>query len=154
MELILWRHAEAEDGDPDLGRILTAKGRRQAKIIARWLASRIKGDCRILASPAERTIGTAGYLSKEFEIVDGLAPGASAQTVLRVAGWPTSEGTVIVVGHQPTLGAAAALAMTRKRLPWSLKKGAVVWLHRRQRADSEEVVLRAAIDPSLVHGRD
>mgnify|MGYP003693557069 CR=1 FL=1 len=26
MDLILWRHAEAEDGSPDLARELTAKG--------------------------------------------------------------------------------------------------------------------------------
>jgi phosphohistidine phosphatase len=26
MDLILWRHAEAEPGEPDLGRRLTAKG--------------------------------------------------------------------------------------------------------------------------------
>ena len=30
MELILWRHAEAEMGEPDEGRALTAKGHKQA----------------------------------------------------------------------------------------------------------------------------
>ena len=29
MDLILWRHAEAEPGEPDLGRRLTAKGLKQ-----------------------------------------------------------------------------------------------------------------------------
>ena len=31
MDLILWRHAEAEPGEPDLGRRLTAKGLKQAE---------------------------------------------------------------------------------------------------------------------------
>ena len=30
MNLILWRHAEAEDGSNDLARALTSKGQRQA----------------------------------------------------------------------------------------------------------------------------
>ena len=34
MELILWRHAEAEDGYPDLERALTEKGHEQAKKMA------------------------------------------------------------------------------------------------------------------------
>ena len=29
MDLILWRHAEAEPGEPDQGRTLTAKGEKQ-----------------------------------------------------------------------------------------------------------------------------
>jgi phosphohistidine phosphatase len=28
MDLVLWRHAEAEPGEPDMGRRLTAKGRQ------------------------------------------------------------------------------------------------------------------------------
>jgi phosphohistidine phosphatase len=37
MELILWRHAEAEDGIPDMARELTSKGKKQAKHMAAWL---------------------------------------------------------------------------------------------------------------------
>ncbi|MGB6053615.1 MAG: histidine phosphatase family protein, partial [Burkholderiaceae bacterium] len=37
MELILWRHADAEPGEPDLERALTAGGRRQAAKMAAWL---------------------------------------------------------------------------------------------------------------------
>ena len=40
MELILWRHAEAEDGSPDAARKLTAKGEKQAQKLARWLKER------------------------------------------------------------------------------------------------------------------
>ena len=36
MDLIVWRHAEAEDGVPDLERRLTGKGRKQG----------IRAECR------------------------------------------------------------------------------------------------------------
>ncbi len=40
MDLILWRHAEAEKANPgsdDLTRALTAKGEKQATRMAAWL---------------------------------------------------------------------------------------------------------------------
>ncbi len=40
MELILWRHADAEDGLPDIERALTAKGKEDAKKMAAWLKAR------------------------------------------------------------------------------------------------------------------
>ena len=37
VDLILWRHAEAEPGEPDLGRRLTSKGLKQAERMGEWL---------------------------------------------------------------------------------------------------------------------
>ncbi len=37
MDLLLWRHAEAEDGDDDLKRRLTARGEKQARTMATWI---------------------------------------------------------------------------------------------------------------------
>ena len=37
MELILWRHADAELGQPDSERRLTDKGHKQAARMAKWL---------------------------------------------------------------------------------------------------------------------
>src|SRR3954452_13252336 len=54
MDLILWRHAEAEPGEPDLGRRLTPKGLKQAARMAEWLDARLPDTCKILSSPAER----------------------------------------------------------------------------------------------------
>ena len=49
MDLILWRHAEAEeadDGRPDLERKLTARGERQATRVALWLhLGKLSGQC-------------------------------------------------------------------------------------------------------------
>ncbi len=51
MDLILWRHAEAEDGDatlPDHKRRLTPRGEKQAKKVARWLHQNLPRKCRVL----------------------------------------------------------------------------------------------------------
>ena len=35
MDLLLWRHAEAEDGEDDLKRRLTQRGEKQARAMAK-----------------------------------------------------------------------------------------------------------------------
>src|SRR5205085_11789426 len=61
MDLILWRHAEAEDEarGGDLARALTLRGRAQAERMAAWLGPRLPGKTRIVASPARRCQETA-----------------------------------------------------------------------------------------------
>lgn len=131
MEIILWRHADAENaehGAPDSERALTAKGMQQAQRMAHWLRPRLPGGAVVLASPARRVQQTAAALDLPFKTVDALAPGARVEDVLAAAGAPTDERSVLVVGHQPTLGEVAALLMTGKRLQWKLRKGALIWL--------------------------
>lgn len=149
MDILLWRHAEAEDGAPDAKRRLTARGRKQAKQVARWLKPRLPAGARILASPAVRAVQTAEALGLPFERLDKLGTGASASSLLGAAGWPHAGGTVLVVGHQPTLGRAAALLLTGDAADWSIRKGAVWWFTRRMRNGSVETVLRAVIAPDL-----
>lgn len=145
MELIFWRHAEAEEGSNDLARALTAKGEKQAKRMAGFLNARLPASARILVSPAVRTQQTASALGRAFETVDAIAPGAEADAVLKAAGWPRAEGTVLIVGHQPTLGEAAALLLqTESGL--SVRKGAVWWFASRARGGREQAVLRTVID--------
>ncbi len=150
MELILWRHAEAEDGSDDLARALTPRGRRQAARMAQWLKSHAPGPWQVLVSPASRTVETASALHLPFFVRDELKPGAQAREVLAVAGWPDGQGTVVVVGHQPTLGEATALALTGMALPWSLRKGAMVWLTARDQEHLIPVQLRASLSPDLL----
>ena len=54
MDLILWRHAEAEEGGPDLERRLTARGHKHAARVAKWLLQRLPSKCTVIASPARR----------------------------------------------------------------------------------------------------
>jgi phosphohistidine phosphatase len=151
MDLILWRHAEAEDSIPDDARKLTVKGRRQAARVAKWLAKRLPGRARVIASPARRAQETAAALARRFATDRALGVGASARAVLKAAGWPGDGArVVIVVGHQPSLGEAVALALGGRTAPIALKKGALVWLESRARGDEAEIVLRAAISPDLL----
>lgn len=150
MELILWRHAEAEDGPPDLERRLTARGRKQAASMAHWLQSRLPPETRVLASPAVRAEQTARALDRPIQLVDALAPGAEASALLLAAGWPAAGGSVLLVGHQPTLGRLADRLLLGNGRDFALKKGAILWLSGREGGGRPEVVLRAALSPDLL----
>ena len=150
MELILWRHAEAEDGMPDSARELTGKGLKQARAMAEWLKPRLPESTRIIASPTRRTQQTASALGNDFETVKEIGAGASAKAILAAAGWSAAKGTVVVVGHQPTLGEVAALLLSGELAGWNIKKGAVWWFSRKEKAGVEETVLRAVISPDML----
>jgi phosphohistidine phosphatase len=153
MDLILWRHAEAQElseGIDDPARGLTPKGERQARKVAQWLNQLLPATTRILVSPALRTQQTAQALERKFKTVPALDTDGSVEGLLAAARWPDSREPVLVVGHQPTLGLTAAYLMTGARLhgtepgglvPWSVKKGGVWWLRHRPREERNEVVL-------------
>lgn len=149
MDLILWRHAEAQDGVPDLERELTAKGLKQAKRMADWLRSWLPADARILSSPAKRATQTAAALTESFEIDAQIAPAADYEAILLAAGWPDSPTAVVVVGHQPTLGRTAAFLLSGAPKEWSVRKGGIWWLRYRER-DETGIVLRAVLSPDLL----
>jgi phosphohistidine phosphatase len=148
MELILWRHADAESGIPDEERKLSAKGLKQAARMADWLKARLPKEAVILVSPARRAQETARALAKKFEVRAELGTAATPRSVLDAAGWPGGEGAVVVVGHQPTLGQAIALALMGSAAEWSVRKGAIWWLERRDR--DAETLVRAVISPDLL----
>ncbi|MEO8523532.1 MAG: histidine phosphatase family protein [Caldimonas sp.] len=152
MDLIFWRHAEAieVEGEDDLARALTAKGERHAERMAEWLNRRLAHSTRILASPAVRCQQTAKALGRKFRTVAELAPGASPEDVLRAARWPDASESVLVVGHQPTLGLAASLALTGAAQAWSIKKAAVWWIRHRPRDDESHIVLQAVQSPDCL----
>ncbi|WP_296749553.1 histidine phosphatase family protein [Thiobacillus sp.] len=147
MELILWRHTEAEDAFPDATRELTARGRKQAARMADWLNPRLPPDIRILASPATRARQTAQALGREYQEVAALAPGANAADVLAAAGWPDAAYPVLVVGHQPTLGQVAMQLLAGQAGDLAVKKGGIWWFQGRERAGQLQVVLRAVAAP-------
>jgi phosphohistidine phosphatase len=148
MDLILWRHADAEAGGRDLERRLTPKGKKQAKRVAAWLRDWLPEGAVVLVSPARRAQQTAEALTESFETVPALAPDTSPHEVLAAAGWPDAGRAVVVVGHQPTLGRVAALVMTGADTDWSVKKAAVWWLHRDD--EDRQIALRAMISPDFL----
>jgi phosphohistidine phosphatase len=150
MELILWRHAEAEMGEPDEGRALTAKGHKQAWKMAEWLDHNLPNSCKILVSPATRTIQTAEALSRKFKVVDDLAPDSTAERILAATNWPASREPVLVIGHQPTLGQVASLLITGQQQDWTIRKGNVWWIVQRERGDATSNYIRAVMTADLL----
>lgn len=150
MDLILWRHAEAEEAAPgadDLARALTRKGQRQAERMSEWLQRRLAESTRVLASPALRCRQTVEALGRDFRTLDSLGPAADADDILDAARWPDAREPVLVIGHQPTLGRVAARLLCAGDADLSIRKGAVWWL----RSDADgKVALRAAIGPDFV----
>jgi phosphohistidine phosphatase len=154
MELLLWRHCEAEPGEPDLGRGLTGKGEKQARRMAAWLHAHLPDSARILVSPARRSQQTAKALAelapRKLKTVDALAPGASVEDVLRAVRWPDAKEAIVVVGHQPTLGWVASHLLTGAEADWPIKKGGVWWFSSRSGDHGEQAVLRAVLSPDLI----
>ena len=151
MELVLWRHADAEDGLLDMKRELTDKGRKQAARVAKWLRPRLEGRWEILVSPAVRARQTADALGLDYDVRIPVGPGATEDAVLREAGWPASGRNILVVGHQPTLGRVAARLLTGHVGDLSIKKGALWWFTGKvdRQAHLSETLLRAVIGPDF-----
>jgi phosphohistidine phosphatase len=153
MDLILWRHAEAEEGgagQPDAKRRLTARGDKQAHDVAKWLKSRLPKKTRVLVSPATRAQQTAHALALPFEVEPRIALGADAADLIAAANWPEHSGAVLLVGHQPALGRLAALLLSGTEADWSFKKGAVWWFSKRSREGRDQTVLRAVMSPEML----
>lgn len=154
MQLILWRHAEAEDDAPsDAARRLTGKGHKQAAKMAMWLKTQAGGGLRhwrVIASPAVRAQQTAEALGLPIETVDDIAPDASADSVLRAVHWAHGKDNVIVVGHQPTLGMVAAFLINGVEGYVPVKKGAIWWFEKRDQDGKPQAVLKAMASPDTI----
>lgn len=150
IELLLWRHADAEDGIPDAGRVLTRKGLKQAKQVAAWLKPRLPSDCIVLASPAMRAQQTAAELGLPYTTEQRIGVQADIADLIAASNWPNRAGTVIVVGHQPTLGRMAAWLLSGEPAEWTIKKGALWWFSSRASRNDTQTVLRGVVGPDLL----
>lgn len=149
MDLILWRHAEAQEwtqGCDDMARRLTARGEKQAKRMAGWLDRQLPDNTRVLVSPAVRCEQTAHALGRKFKLRPELAPEATVAQLLELVLWPQAKGAVLVVGHQPTLGQTIAELIGLQAHECPVKKGAVWWLHQRQ----QETIVLTVQSPDLL----
>jgi phosphohistidine phosphatase len=156
MDLLLWRHAEAEDGTPDLKRKLTARGEKQARQMAEWINAHAPKNLRIITSPAVRCQQTAQALGLPFETDKRLGADGNTTDLLAAVGWPEggkkaiAPPTALVVGHQPTLGQTAALLLAGEEADWTIKKSAMWWFSSRTRQEETQTVLRAVIPVELI----
>lgn len=156
-DLILWRHAEAEDvdetdeqGGSDLSRRLTSKGERQASRMAVWLDRQLPEAVRIYTSPAVRTEQTALALGRKYKAIDALRPDANVQDLLNWVQWPRPGPAHLLVGHQPVLGQVLAQLLGMQASMCSVRKGSVWWVRHRIRHGSPQNVLMTVQTPELL----
>ena len=158
MDLILWRHAEAEnlqDGQTDLTRSLTSKGERHAARMSDWLERHLPEGTRILVSPARRAEQTALALGRKYKLRDELSPDATTQGVLDLLKWdkengPQGKGPLLIVGHQPWMGQLIAKLIELQNPECVVRKGSVWWLRTRCRDGKLQTVLRTVACPELI----
>ncbi len=153
MNLILWRHAEASEGEDDLKRELTRRGLKQAAAMADWLRMHVPEGAIMLASRAVRAQQTAAAFTNRFKTAKELDPDHGVEDLLAAVEWPEGggeSGCVIAVGHQPTLGRAAALLLGGADDDWTIKKGAIWWFTNRVRVGETQTVLRASLAPEFL----
>ena len=153
MDLILWRHAEAQDEDEsgdDLKRSLTARGEKQAARMAVWLDRHLPEGARILCSPALRCEQTVLPLGRKYKLREELAPGQGSAVLLEAAGWPDARQVTLVVGHQPTLGQIVAQLVGLKQDTCPVRKGAVWWLRTRERDGQQQTVVVSVQSPDVL----
>ena len=153
MDLILWRHAEAHEaapGEDDMSRSLSPRGERQAIRMAQWLERQLPEGARILCSPAKRTEQTAMALGRKYKLSSALTPQSTADMLLEAVQWPISKNTVLVIGHQPTLGEAVSIVLGFQKPECSVKKGAVWWLRSRLRQEGDQSILVTVQTPDML----
>ena len=159
MDLILWRHAEAQEANAqddrdssaiDLARKLTSRGEKQSVRMAAWLDRQLPDGVRIWVSPAVRAEQTVLPLARKYKLRSELAPGATVAQLLEVAQWPDGKGTVLIVGHQPTLGQTIAQLLGLNANECVVRKGAVWWLRNRERLEQTQTVVVTVQSPDAL----
>jgi phosphohistidine phosphatase len=153
MDLVFWRHAEAqewEEGCNDMERTLTSRGEKQAARVAAWLDRQLPEGTRILVSPARRAEQTALALGRKYKLRSEIAPNGSTEQLLELVQWPHAKGTTLVVGHQPVLGQTIAQLLGMQTSECVVRKGAVWWLRHREREGEAQTVLLSVQSPEVL----
>jgi len=153
LELILWRHAEADPHvathEGDQRRALTPKGARHASRVGAWLDRQLPAQCRILVSPALRCVQTAEALGRKFTTVDAINTDSTPESIIEACGWPDQRLPVVIVGHQPLLGQVAALLFSGEPHEWKIRKASVLWIARKNEEDPAPFI-RLAVGADMV----
>lgn len=149
VNLILWRHAEAEvnsDTGKDVDRVLTKRGQKDASKMAKWLHQHLPTNAKILCSPAYRCLETVAALQRlsvhrkpplHITITEFLGIDSSLEAIEReVIDVADADETILIVGHQPNLGLLVAKILGMGEGACAVKKGAVWWLRQGSKRDA------------------
>lgn len=130
MNIILWRHAQAVDGEDDLMRELSAQGRKQAAKMAAQLRNKLPENYELWVSQALRSQQTAKYLGAPTLMLPEINPDVDAIHIAPLLLAQDEQATIVVVGHQPWIGELCAFFLNQNwqnHAYWSVKKGAFWW---------------------------
>jgi phosphohistidine phosphatase len=144
LKIFLVRHGDADAEIPealgDEGRALTAKARNTLIAHFSSLSDRMGGAELILTSPLVRAVQTAqilsivnkheGLLHAHRSLVPEMPVGALDAVIRDNAG-----KDLILVGHQPSMGALAAHLLTLQSFPRQVSPGTVIALERKLEED-------------------
>jgi len=153
MDLIFWRHAEtteAEDGQADSERSLTARGERQAARMAHWLERQLPESTKVLCCPSVRAEQTVIPLGRKYKLREELSPNASIDDVLTLAQWPLNKHSVLLVTHQPLIGEIISQLMQIQLQELVVRKGSVWWLRSRFKDEKPQTMLVTVQTPELL----
>ncbi len=136
--LILWRHAEAEDqslSGQDADRVLTKRGQKDAQKMAKWLAQYLPDNAEIWCSPARRCLETVSTLHNltgiKVKEVEFLGVNSSVERIAKEVVNEEINRTIVIVGHQPNLGLLISKLSGMNQDACVVKKCAVWWLRQR-----------------------
>src|SRR3954468_3367422 len=124
MRIYLVRHGDAvpeEDAGSDRDRWLSPRGREAARILGRLMReSRIEPDA-IVCSPLPRAVQTAELVAASIDFIGHIASWRclepSAQPTVAANQLARLGGSVIVVGHEPSISALGAYLLGRPSFP-------------------------------------
>ena len=156
MRLYFLRHAEAGEAAVDAERELTAKGRRDARRLGRYLKSIEVVFDRAYTSPLVRARQTADEVlagcplrgKAKLEVTDVLLNDTNSTEFLRwLASQPEAEA-VLFVGHEPSLsGHVRRLIGLTRAESFPLSKGAIA---RVDTGDRRTGLLKLLLSPKQI----
>jgi len=161
MQLYLIRHGIAVDiGEfgvkRDKDRMLSDKGAKRTRQVAKALAAMQCFPDRIVTSPLVRAVQTAGILAEQLtpgiepELCEHLKPGSSAEEMVRWLGTGSAR-SVLAVGHMPDLSRLAALLLCADSSPFlELKKAGACSLTFPQRPKPGAARLEWLLEPRFL----
>ena len=130
MQIFILRHGQAEPGEPDAERQLTAKGTRDVRNVL-TLARKAKADPQLILTSflrrAQETAAVAAEIFPDCPVLTTrrlLPSGSPAALWKEVCSCP-EVSRVLLVGHSPHLEALIALLL-QAPVAIDLKKGALV----------------------------
>jgi phosphohistidine phosphatase len=139
VKVFLVRHGDADaeipEGLGDEARSLTSKGRQVLRTHLDTLSPHFERVHLLLTSPLVRAVQTAQILASTFKLEAPLRVHRCLLPDMPVGSIETALGehpgeTLVLVGHQPSMGAVAAHLLGLQQFPKPVNPGTVIGLER------------------------